>query len=51
MAGAIGMVIALLLLPVAVLIGSGLIAAFLGYELQRDGEIRDAGSDLAELGD
>lgn len=51
MPGAIAIVIVLLLIPVAVLMGGGFAAALLGNSLQRDGEIRSEGSELADLGD
>lgn len=51
MPGAIAIVLVLLLIPVAVLIGGGFAAALLGNSLQRDGKIRNEGSELSNLGD
>lgn len=51
MAGAIAIVIGLLLFPVAIFIGGGFISAILGNSLQRDGERRGEGTELATLDD
>ena len=51
MAGAIAIVVILLLIPVIVLISGGVGAAIIGYSLQRDGEIRNEGSELLALDD
>ncbi len=51
MAGAIAIVVVLLLIPVVVLISGGIGSAILGYFLQRDGEIRNEGSELLALDD
>ena len=49
MAGAVAIVAALLLFPVAFLMGMTLIAAALGASLKKDGEVRQAGSELVDL--
>lgn len=49
MAGAVAIVAALLLFPVAFLMGMTLIAAGLGAALKKDGEARNAGSELVDL--
>ena len=49
MAGAIAIVVVLVLLPVLVCIGSVAIAAALGAALNRDAEIRHEGSELLDL--
>jgi hypothetical protein len=49
MPGAIILVIALLSFPIVVGLSTAGIAALLGFFLQRDGEIRNAGSELVEL--
>ncbi|HEU4840058.1 MAG TPA: hypothetical protein VFT09_01420 [Ilumatobacteraceae bacterium] len=51
MAGAIIIVVVLLLIPVLVLITGGIAAAVLGETLERDAEVRDAGSELLALPD
>jgi hypothetical protein len=51
MAGAIAIIIVLLIFPTLVLISGGFGAAVLGYFLQRDGELRHQGSELLELDD
>lgn len=51
MAGAIAIVIVLLIFPILILVGGGLASAVIGFFLQRDGEIRHAGSELLELQD
>ena len=47
--GAIAIVLVLLLLPVLVCMGSAVIAAVLGVVLNRDGEVRNEGSELLDL--
>lgn len=49
MAGAIVLVVVLLLFPVIVGLASVVLAAGLGEALARDGELRNAGSELVEL--
>ena len=49
MPGAIVIVLVLLLLPVLVCLGSVVIAAALGEALNRDSEVRNAGSELLDL--
>lgn len=51
MAGAIAIVVVLLLIPVVVLISGGIGSAVIGWFLQRDGEIRNEGSELLALDD
>mgnify|MGYP001550675655 FL=1 len=51
MAGAIAIVVVLLVIPVVVLISGGIGSAILGWFLQRDGEIRNEGSELLALDD
>lgn len=51
MAGAIAIVVVLLIFPTLVLIGGGVASAVLGFFLQRDGELRHEGSELLELHD
>lgn len=51
MAGAIAIVVVLLLIPVIVLIAGGIGSAIIGFSLQRDGEIRNEGSELLALDD
>ena len=51
MAGAIAIVVVLLMIPVIVLITGGIGSAIIGYALQRDGEIRNEGSELLALDD
>lgn len=51
MVGAIAIVVVLLLIPVMVLITGGIGSAIIGYALQRDGEIRNEGSELLALDD
>jgi uncharacterized membrane protein YgaE (UPF0421/DUF939 family) len=50
-AGAIAIVVVLLIFPSLVMIGGGLASAVIGYFLQRDGEIRHEGSELLALDD
>jgi hypothetical protein len=49
MAGAIGIVVVLLLAPVAICMSMAVVAAVLGESLARDGEIRNADSELLDL--
>ena len=49
MPGAIIIIIALLSFPIVVGLSTAGIAAVLGFFLQRDGDIRNAGSELVEL--
>ena len=49
MPGAIIIIIALLSFPLVVGLSTAGIAALLGFFLQRDGDIRNAGSELVEL--
>lgn len=49
MAGAIVLVVVLVLFPVVVGLGSTVIAAALGHLLWKDGEARHEGSELIEL--
>jgi hypothetical protein len=51
MAGAIAIVAVLLIFPTLVLIIGGVVAAIIGHFLQRDGEIRNEGSELLSLPD
>jgi hypothetical protein len=51
MAGAIAIVVVLLLIPVLVLISGGVFAAVFGQVLEADAELRDEGSELLELDD
>ena len=51
MAGAIAIVIVLLLIPVIVLMTGALASAVLGEVLYRDGRSRNEGSELLELPD
>lgn len=51
MAGAIAIVLVLLIFPVLVFLGGGVMAAILGVLLQRDGEIRHEGSELLAIDD
>ncbi len=50
MAGAVIIVIALLLAPVLVIMGFAAIAALLGQLLWKDGEDRNEGSELLDVG-
>jgi hypothetical protein len=49
MLGVVIIIIALLSFPIVVGLSTAGIAALLGYFLQRDGDIRNAGSELVEL--
>jgi hypothetical protein len=51
MAGAIAIVAILLIFPSLILISGGFGAAIIGHFLQRDGELRNEGSELLELDD
>ena len=51
MAGAVAIVIVLLLIPVAVLMSGAVAAAILGHALWKDGDARHEGSELVELND
>ena len=51
MAGAIAIVAVLLIFPTLVLISGGVVSAIVGAVLQRDGEIRNEGSELLNLQD
>lgn len=51
MAGAIAIVVVLLIFPSLVLMSGGVGSAILGFFLQRDGEVRHEGSELLELDD
>jgi hypothetical protein len=51
MAGAVAIVIVLLLVPVLVLMSGAVASAILGQALHRDAETRHAGSELVELND
>jgi hypothetical protein len=47
--GVVAILIALVLLPVLVLMGSSLIAVALGWALHRDAEVRHEGSELLDV--
>jgi hypothetical protein len=51
MPGAIAIVVVLLIFPVLIMVSGGIAAAVLGVFLQRDGEIRNEGSELLQLDD
>lgn len=51
MAGAIAIVVVLLIFPILVLMSGGVASAILGFFLQRDGEIRNEGSELLQIDD
>lgn len=51
MAGAVAILIWLVLLPVAVLMTGAVASAILGHVLWRDAEARHEGSELVELND
>jgi len=51
MGGAIAIIAVLLIFPTLVLISGGVVAAVFSYSLQRDGEIRNEGSELLSLDD
>ena len=49
MAGAIAIVIALLVFPIMAAMGGVVVAALLGHTLHKDGEARNEGSELLDL--
>lgn len=49
MPGAIAIVLALLIFPVLVCMGSVIVAVVLGVVLNRDAEVRNEGSELLDL--
>lgn len=51
MAGAVAIVLVLLVFPTLILMSGGLASAIFGHFLQRDGEIRNEGSELLGLDD
>ena len=51
MAGAIAIVVVLVLFPVAALMGGSALAGVLGQLLWKDGQTRHEGSELVELND
>ena len=51
MAGAIAIVVVLLIFPSLVLMSGGVASAIVGFVLQRDGEVRHEGSELLALDD
>lgn len=51
MLGVIAIIVALVLFPVAITVGGGVIAAILGFFLQADGERRNADSEMLALDD
>ena len=51
MAGAIAIIVVLLIFPTLVLMSGGVASAIIGFVLQRDGEIRHEGSELLDLDD
>lgn len=51
MAGAIAIVVVLLIFPSLVLMTGGIGSAIIGHFLQRDGEIRHEGSELLDIDD
>ena len=48
MPGAIAIIVILLIFPVIAIMGSVTIAALLGFLLNRDGELRNVGSELLD---
>lgn len=48
MPGAIAIILVLLLFPIMAIMGSATIAVLLGFLLNRDGEQRNAGSELLD---
>ncbi len=48
MPGAIAIILVLLLFPILAIIGSATVAVLLGFVLNRDGEQRNAGSELLD---
>jgi len=51
MAGAIAIIVVLLIFPVLILMSGGIASGIIGTVLQRDGEVRHEGSELLELDD
>mgnify|MGYP001819232005 FL=1 len=51
MAGAIAIVVVLLIFPSLILLSGGVSSAILGFFLQKDGEVRHEGSELLQLDD
>jgi hypothetical protein len=51
MAGAIAIVVVLLIFPTLVVMSGGVASAILGFFMQRDGEIRHEGSELLQIDD
>jgi hypothetical protein len=51
MGGAIAIIAVLLIFPTLVVISGGAVAAIFSYFLQREGEIRNEGSELLSLDD
>ncbi len=51
MAGAIAIVVVLLLFPLLILMSGGVAAGIIGVALQRDGEVRHEGSELLDIDD
>lgn len=51
MAGAVVLVLVLLGFPIVVGLGTAAIAAILGYFLNKDADVRHAGSELVQLND
>ena len=51
MAGAIAIVVVLLIFPTLILMSGGVASAIMGFFLQKDGEIRHEGSELLDLDD
>ncbi|HEY5663325.1 MAG TPA: hypothetical protein VIS05_04735 [Ilumatobacter sp.] len=51
MAGAIAIVVVLLIFPSLILMSGGVASAIIGFFLQRDGEVRHEGSELLQLDD
>ena len=49
MPGAIAILVALLIFPVVAIMGTAVIAALLGFLLNRDGEQRHEGSELLDV--
>ena len=48
MPGAIAIILVLLLFPIVAIMGSAMVAVLLGFLLNRDGEQRNAGSELLD---
>lgn len=51
MAGAIAIIVVLLIFPSLVLMSGGVASAIVGFFLQRDGEVRHEGSELLAIDD